>query len=248
MSFTVPRPAEDPTINNIVLVHGAFADGLSWSAVTGLLQSRGYHVTAVQNPLTSLEDDVASTERVLARQTGDVLLVGHSWAGVVITQAGNNPKVKGLVYLSALIPDSGESVADALERIQAQMGKMAIDGNGLIWLDNPDVFRHMIANDIPEPRARVLAAAQQPIAASAFVDKVGEAAWRNKPAWYLITEDDYALSPAVQAHFARQAGADETRISAGHLSIVSQPDCVAALIATAARTLVRDEDIAARLR
>lgn len=235
MRIVAPQPAEELKIRNIVLVHGAFADGSSWSAVIRLLQSRGYHVTAVQNPLTSLKDDVTATERVLTRQTGDVLLVGHSWAGAVITQAGNHPKVKGLVYLSALIPDSGESVADALDRLQAPMEEMTADGNGLIWLDNPDIFRHVMANDIPEPQVRVLAATQQPISGSAFGDKVGEAAWRNKPAWYLIAENDHALPPEVQAHFARQTGANVSRINSSHMSMVSQPEYVANLIELAFR-------------
>lgn len=127
ISFASPLRAEATDIKNIVLVHGAFADGSSWSAVIPLLQADGYHVTAVQNPLTSLQDDVTATERVLERQKGGVLLVGHSWAGAVITQAGNAPNVKGLVYLSALAPDSGESVAEALTRLNAPMEGMEAD-------------------------------------------------------------------------------------------------------------------------
>jgi len=183
-------------LRDIVLVHGAFADGSSWARVIDILQRKGYHVTAVQNPLTSLADDVAATRRVLERQKGKVLLVGHSWAGAVVTEAGNAPNVKGLVYLSALVPDSDESVGELLARLQAPMDGLKPDGNGLIWLDDPAAFRQVMAGDLPAPTVRLLAAAQQPIAASAFGGKVVHAAWRDKPSWYLVTEDDHALAPA----------------------------------------------------
>lgn len=237
MPFCHPAYAEEQNINNIVLVHGAFTDGSVWSAVTALLQSKGYHVTAVQNPLTSLRDDVAATDRVLARQSGGVLLVGHSWAGAVITQAGNAANVRGLVYLSALVPDAGESVAGALERLDAPMAGMTADGDGLIWLDNPQAFHQVMANDIPLPQARLLAAAQQPIAASAFSERVTQAAWRSKPAWYLVTDNDHALNPSVQARFAAEAGAQVSRLDSGHLSMIAHPAEVAALIDRAARSL-----------
>lgn len=233
-SYISPLQAGESGIKNIVLVHGAFTDGSSWSAVTSLLQSAGYHVTAVQNPLTSLRDDVAATQRVLERQAGDVLLVGHSWAGAVISQAGNASNVKGLVYLSALAPDSGESVSDALERHHAPMKGMSADKNGLIWLDNPDVFRQVMANDMPLSQARLLTSVQQPIAVAAFSEKLQMAAWRNKPAWYLITENDNALNSSVQTRFAREIGAHVSRLHSGHMSMVSHPEEVVALIEKAA--------------
>ncbi|MDV2900291.1 alpha/beta hydrolase [Phytobacter diazotrophicus] len=235
--FATSAGAQESIIKNIVLVHGAFTDGSSWSAVTALLQAKGYNVTAVQNPLTSLNDDVAATERVLQRQHGDVLLVGHSWGGAVITQAGNAENVKGLVYLSALVPDSGESVTDTLTRLNAPMSGMQPDNNGLIWLDNPEIFQNVMANDLPEPQARLLAAAQQPIAAKAFNEKVNHAAWRNKPSWYLVTENDNALNPAVQNLLAREAGANITHLPSSHMSMVSHPKDVAALIDKAAHNL-----------
>lgn len=235
--FATSAGAQESIIKNIVLVHGAFTDGSSWSAVTALLQAKGYNVTAVQNPLTSLNDDVAATERVLQRQHGDVLLVGHSWGGAVITQAGNGENVKGLVYLSALVPDSGESVTDTLTRPNAPMSGMQPDNNGLIWLDNPEMFQNVMANDLPEPQARLLAAAQQPIAAKAFNEKVNHAAWRNKPSWYLVTENDKALTPAVQNLLAREAGANITHLPSSHMSMVSHPKHVAALIDKAAHNL-----------
>nr|WP_313553179.1 alpha/beta hydrolase [Raoultella terrigena] len=310
LAYLSPLRAEEPDIKNIVLVHGAFTDGSIWSAVIPLLQADGYHVTAVQNPLTSLQDDVTATERVLARQQGDTLLVGHSWAGAVITQAGNAPNVKGLVYLSALVPDSGESVSQALARLHAPMDGMTADNNGLFWLDDADDFYRVMANDLPLSQARLLAATQQPIAAGAFMEKVrtlvpdsGEsvsqalarlhapmdgmtadnnglfwlddaddfyrvmandlplsqarllaatqqpiaagafmekvrtAAWHSKPSWYLITENDNALNASVQTSFARQAGAHATRIDSGHLSMISHPAEVAALIKRAAHSV-----------
>ncbi|GES53629.1 alpha/beta hydrolase [Rhizobium sp. NBRC 114257] len=222
-------------VRNIVLVHGAFADGSSWVSVIERLQARGYHVTAVQNPLTSLADDVAATNRVLRRQTGDVLLVGHSWAGAVITEAGNASNVKGLVYLSALVPDSGESVADLLTRLNAPMSGMTPDSEGLIWLDDAAAYRQVMAADVPAEKAAELAAIQQPIAAAAFGAKVGHAAWQDKPSWYLRTENDNALPPAVQQTMAQQIKAQITSIPSSHMSLVSHPDAVVDLIDRAAR-------------
>ncbi|TWC65132.1 alpha/beta fold hydrolase [Herbaspirillum sp. SJZ099] len=221
---------------DIVLVHGAFADGSSWSKVIALLQKKGYRVTAVQNPLTSLEADVTATTRVIERQPHDVLLVGHSWGGAVITEAGNHPKVHGLVYLSALTPDSGESVGQLLERLHAPMEGMAPDTNGLVWLDDPAAFAKVMAGDVASQEARRLAAVQQPIAAAAFSEKIGQAAWRGKPSWYLLTEGDHALPIAVQRKLAAMTGAHTVEIRSSHMSLVSHPDAVAALIDRAART------------
>lgn len=224
-----------PAVRNIVLVHGAFADGSSWRPVIVRLQRMGYHVTAVQNPLTSLTDDVAATESVLHRQTGDVLLVGHSWAGAVITQAGNAAHVKGLVYLSALVPDDGESVADLLQRLNAPMTGLAPDAQGLIWLDDARQFQHVMAADIPLTQARALASVQQPVAAACFTGKVQHAAWHDKPVWYLRTTNDNALGPRVQQAIAKHIGATVTSIRSSHMSMLSHPDDVARLIDQAAR-------------
>ena len=224
-----------PVVRNIVLVHGAFADGSSWSPVIVRLQRMGYRVTAVQNPLTSLADDVAATESVLHRQTGDVLLVGHSWAGAVVTQAGNAANVKGLVYLSALVPDDGESVADLLQRLHAPMTGLAPDAHGLIWLDDARAFQHVMAADIPLEQARVLASVQQPVAAACFTGKIQHAAWHDKPVWYLRTTNDNALKPAVQQAIAQHIGATVTSIRSSHMSMLSHPDEVARLIDLATR-------------
>lgn len=235
--LSAPAMVNAQGITNIVLVHGAFADGSSWSAVTERLQAKGYHVAAVQNPLTSLQDDVDATQRVIARQHGDVLLVGHSWAGAVVTQAGNNEKVRGIVYLSALVPDSGESVCDLLNRLSSPMLGMTPDSHGLIWLDSPAAFQHVMAADVASDEVEKLAAVQQPIAASAFNDKIKQAAWKGKPSWYLLTQNDNALPYNVQKKIAAQTGAVTKTLHSSHLSLISHPDDVATFITKAAKSL-----------
>ncbi|QBH01222.1 alpha/beta fold hydrolase [Xanthomonas oryzae] len=222
---------------NIVLVHGAFADGSSWSGVIEALQRQGYHVTAVQNPLTSLADDVAATRRVLERQHGDVLLVGHSWGGAVMTEAGNAGNVKGIVYLSALVPDTGESVGKLLARLKAPMEGLQSDAHGLVWLDDAATYQQVMAADVPLAKVRQLAAVQQPMTAAAFDDAVTQAAWHRKPTWYLITDNDNALRPDVQRAIAKQIGATSSTIATSHLSLVAQPTEVAEFIARAARSI-----------
>ncbi|ASW09907.1 alpha/beta fold hydrolase [Rhizobium sp. 11515TR] len=224
-----------PGVKSIVLVHGAFADGSSWSDVIRLLQAKGYHVTSVQNPLTSLADDVEATRRVLARQKGDVLLVAHSWAGAVVTEAGNAANVKGIVYLSALAPDSSESVADLLQKRNAPMEGLAPDANGLVWLDDPTAFAHVMAGDVSRKRVAVLAATQQPMTAKAFGENITHAAWLDKPTWYLVTQGDNALPTHVQEWIAKHIGARTTTIKSSHMSMISHPYFVADFIAKAAR-------------
>lgn len=232
------KAAETPSgVRNIVLVHGAFADGSTWQDVIPLLQAKGYHVTAVQNPLTSLADDVAATSRVLARQKGGVLLVGHSWAGAVITEAGTAENVKGLVYLSALVPDAGESVADMLDKQMAPMEGLAPDHNGLVWLDDPKAFAHVMAADVSPERVAVLTSTQQPIAARSFTDKLKSAAWMSKPSWYLVTDGDNALPDRVQRWLAQHIGATTITIPSSHMSMVSHPQAVADLLIRAAQGL-----------
>lgn len=228
-----------PGIRNIVLVHGAFADGSSWTPVISRLQAMGYQVTAVQNPLSSLADDVAATAHVLRRQTGDVVLVGHSWGGTVITEAGNAPQVKALVYLSALAPDNGESVTDLLQRLHAPLAALTPDAEGLLWLDDPAQFHRIMAADVPIAKARQLAAIQQPIAAASFTGRISHAAWRDKPSWYLHTTRDQALQPAVQLAIAQQMGATRVAIPSSHFALQSHPEAVARLIDQAARTAAR---------
>ncbi|MDA3671091.1 alpha/beta hydrolase [Burkholderia cenocepacia] len=230
--------ATAPAVRNIVLVHGAFADGSSWQPVISRLQRMGYHVTAVQNPLTSLDDDVAATENVLRRQTGDVLLVGHSWAGAVITQAGNTANVRGLVYLSALVPDDGESVDDLLHKLDAPMTGLSPDARGLVWLDDARQFQRVMAGDLPFEQVEALTSTQQPIAIACFTGKVRHAAWHDKPRWYLRTTGDNALKETVQHAIAQRIGATVTTFRSSHMSMLSHPDDVARLIDRAARTVL----------
>ncbi len=232
-SATAASPT--PAIHNIVLVHGALTDGSSWAPLVIKLQAMGYHVTAVQNPLSSLADDVKATERVLRRQDGNVLLVGHSWGGAVITQAGNAANVKGLVYLSALAPDSAESVHDLMTAINAPMNGLSPDQEGMIWMDDPAKFHQFMAADVPMAKVKELVAAQQPIAAATMDEKVQHAAWRDKPTWYLKAEKDQALPTTVQQTIAQRMGAHIVSVPSSHMSYLSHTDAVAKLIDQAAR-------------
>lgn len=234
LSWMEPAKAASQ-IRNIVLVHGAFSDGSCWSEVIKLLQQKGYKVTAVQNPLTSLAADVSATQRVLERQVGDTLLVGHSWAGAVITVAGNFDRVKRLVYISALVPDSGQSVGEMLASLNAPMDSLKPDIRGDVWLDDASVYKNVMAFDLPIQKIRVLTAIEQPIQASAFQDKVSHAAWRDKPSWYLLTENDNALKPEVQRQIATHIKARITPIKSSHMSMLSHPSQVADLIDRAAK-------------
>lgn len=227
--------ATEDRIQHIVLVHGAFTDGSSWAPVISRLQTMGYHVTAVQNHLTSLADDVTQTEKVLRRQAGKVLLVGHSWGGAVISQAGNAPNVAGLAYMSALTPDSGESATELLQRLNVQMTGLTPDEAGLIWVDQPKQFKKIMADDLPLNRVRLLSAVQQPVAAHSFAEPVTQAAWRTKPSWYLLTNRDQALPLAAQKTMAQQIGARVQSVPASHLSMISRPLAVSAWIDRAAR-------------
>lgn len=219
----------------IVLVHGAYADGSSWSRVIPLLQAKGYHVVAVQNPTTSLADDVAATERVLKQQTGSVVLVGHSWAGVVITQAGNDARVKALVYVDASAPDSGQSISDAAAAFPAEPGAGAgiKDENGFLTLPDAAVARYF-AQDLSPAEQGVVSATQIPWFIGCLSDKVTKAAWRDKPSWWVIGENDHMIAPGLQAKMAAGIKAKVTTIPTSHLSILVDPKAVTAVILAAA--------------
>jgi pimeloyl-ACP methyl ester carboxylesterase len=243
-----PAPAPRPTaatappagpVQNIVLVHGAFVDGSSWNGVIERLQKKGYHVASVQIPLTSLADDVAATRRVLARLSGPTVLVGHSWGGSVITEAGSGPdasNVVGLVYVSAIAPDIGESAVDILKRgPQMPAGSaMVKDSGGFLWLD-PARYHSDFAADVPESLTRVLAAAQQPIAAKEFEEHATQAAWRYKPSWYIVTSRDRAVSPEIQRWMAHRIGATIVETPSSHLVTVAHAGATADAIARAAK-------------
>lgn len=223
-------------IDNIVLVHGAFADGSSWSGVIRLLQARGFNVTAVQQPLTSLEADVAITRHVLDMQDGPTLLVGHSYGGVIITVAGNAPNVAGLVYVAAYAPDEGENIADVKQLAPVAGGgvHVKVDTLGYAWIDR-EAFREAFAADVDPVTARVMAAVQMPWKIP--TDRVSHPAWRSRPCWYQISAQDQMISPELQAVMAKRMGAQVKILEASHASAVSQPGDVAGLIASAAESL-----------
>ncbi|MCX5497642.1 alpha/beta hydrolase [Kaistia dalseonensis] len=223
------------TIKNIVLVHGAFVDASSWDGVAAILAAKGYTVTAVKNPLTSLADDVAATEAVLDAQDGPTVLVGHSWGGVVIGEAGDNAKVKALVYVSAFAPDKGESVSALAAGGPATPGTAAIrpDSKGYLTID-PAVFPSAVAGDLPKAVGEHLAAHQMPINHTAFDAPATVAAWHDKPSWYVLSTKDLVLDPHAQEFFAGRIKAKVTKVDGSHASLASHAAEVAAVIEAAA--------------
>ena len=239
-TLTAPVHAQTASTNtrpveNIVLVHGAFADGSGWRGVYDELTRRGYRVTIVQNPLTSLADDVASTRRVLDRQDGPTILVGHSWGGTVITEAGTHPNVVSLVYVSALAPDAGESTAQQYQGF-APTPEFVIeiqkDGFGFLNLQK---FKAGFAHDVSDADAAFLRDSQVPISMSVFETRLQHAAWRTKPSWAVIATEDKAFDQAMLVHMAERIGANITRVSASHAVFMTQPKVVAGTIDRAAK-------------
>lgn len=221
--------------HNIVLVHGAFVDQTSWQPVADILAKKGYNVTLVENPLTSLAADVDATKRALAKQNGKTVLVGHSWGGVVITQAGDDPKVSALVYVSAFAPDVGESVAALAKSGPATEGGAAIhpDEKGNLYID-PKVFPDAVGADLPPNVAEYLAKHQLPLSHTAFEAPVDTAAWRDKPTFYMITTKDKVIAPEAQKMFAARMKAQTTEVAGSHASLVVHADAIAAVIEKAA--------------
>jgi pimeloyl-ACP methyl ester carboxylesterase len=220
---------------NIVLVHGAFVDQTSWQPVADILTKKGYHVTLVENPLTSLAADVAATRQALAKQHGRTVLVGHSWGGVVITQAGDDPKVSALVYVSAFAPDVGQSVAILAKNGPATEGAAAIhpDDKGNLTID-PKVFPSAVAPDLPLQIAESLANHQLPLNHVAFEAPVDRAAWRHKPTFYVISTEDKVIAPEAQRFFATEMKAQVTEVAGSHAALVVHAQEVAAVIEKAA--------------
>jgi pimeloyl-ACP methyl ester carboxylesterase len=231
---TIP---DDQAVRNVVLVHGAFVDGSGWRGVHDALVARGYAVTIVQIPLTSLADDVAATVRVLDRQPGPAILVGHSWGGTVITEAGVHPNVAGLVYVSALSPDAGENTAQQYEG-HTTPPEFVIDahGDGFGFL-NPELFKAGFAADASDADAAFLRDSQVPIALSAFETRLENAAWRTKPSWAVIATEDKAFDQAMLQAMAARIGAIVTEVPASHAVFMTRPLEVAAVIDTAARSV-----------
>ncbi|KQN65645.1 hypothetical protein ASF04_18675 [Duganella sp. Leaf61] len=228
----VPAAAD----TTIVLVHGAFADGSSWNKVIPLLHAKGYKVVAVQNPLSSLADDVAATRRVVDAQTGKVVLVGHSWGGTVITEAGTSDEIKALVYVAAFAPSEGEASGNLGKDYAVPPGVPTLqqDATGYLWLPADSVAKNF-AQDVPAATARMIAATQGPIAAKAFADTTTVAAWKNKANYYIVADQDRMIAPALQQAFAKKINAVTTTLPTSHVPMVSQPAKVADVIIAAAR-------------
>jgi pimeloyl-ACP methyl ester carboxylesterase len=223
-----------PEKPSIVLVPGAYEDGSIWMKVIGLLQAKGFEVTSVPIPLTSLAADVATTRSVLARQRGSVILVGHSWGGAVITEAGSAANVVGLVYIAAVAPDVGEASGDILRRCPKHSPlPIHTDDAGMKWLD-PSAYPQAWAADLEVAQARILAAVQRPIATQSFTDKVSQAAWHTKPSWFQISTQDIPQCPEMQRFMAKRMGATTIELKSSHASPLSHPDEVANLIIEAA--------------
>jgi pimeloyl-ACP methyl ester carboxylesterase len=232
---------------NVVLVHGAWADGSSWSAVIEALQADGYNVTAPQFPETSLADDVARLRHVLGRQTGPTILAGHSYGGQIITSLdADAPNVVGLVYIAAFGLDEGESLGALLGGgpPTPSLAHLVVDDHGFGWLPEDDFVTHF-ASGIDPVNARVLWAVQQPISMSAFEDEMGTPAWKSLPSWYLVATGDQAIPPDAERQFAQRMGATTVEVDAGHLAMVSHAADVVRLIEAAAEAT--HGDAAARL-
>jgi pimeloyl-ACP methyl ester carboxylesterase len=221
---------------SVVLVHGGFVDGSGWQGVYDILRRQGYRVGVVQNPTLSLEDDVAITKRVIAAQPGPVILVGHSYGGVVITQAGTDPKVAGLVYIAAFAPDKGESVATLIANPApgAPVPPILPPQDGFLLLDK-EKFAAAFAADVPKDQAEFMAHSQVPWGIQALEGTVSEPAWKSKPSWYLVATDDRMIPPPAQQFMSKRAGSTVVESKGSHAVYVSQPAAVAALIEKAAR-------------
>ena len=230
--------AASPTspAKNVVLVHGGFVDGSGWEAVYRALRKEGLTVSVVQNPTISLADDVKVTRRVVAAQDGAVVLVGHSYGGAVITEAGNDPKVASLVYIAAFAPDKGESVSALIKDPPpgAPVPPILPPQDGYLLLDKAK-FAASFAGDVDPERAAFMADAQVPWGVEALGGTISEAAWRSKPSWYMVTTDDRMIPPPAQRFMSKRAGATVVEVNGSHAIYVSQPAAVAGLIAKAAK-------------
>jgi len=227
-------------VKNIVIVHGAFADGSGWENVFAILKAHGYNVTMVQNPLTSLEDDVAAAQRVIDKQDGPVVLVGHSWGGTVITQAGNNDKVASLVYVAAFVPDAGETTLDLVKREPPapENGILPPDEKGFIYYDKAK-FRAGFAADVSQEKTDFMFASQGPIAVKAFLTPVTTPAWKTKPAFAIVATDDKSINPSLQRTMYKRAAAVVTEIKGSHVLFISNAAAVARVIEAAAKAKSR---------
>jgi pimeloyl-ACP methyl ester carboxylesterase len=235
--FGRPSPAHaQPAVGarNIVLVHGAYADGSCWSEVIGRLQLAGLRATAVQNPLTSLADDVAATRRILALQDGPTVLVAHSWGGMVISEAGVDPKVSALVYVAARAPDAGEDYTALAAKFPTPPASAGLVKQGGFAQLSEEAFLRDFAGDIEPAKARILYAVQGRVSDTLFSGKTTQAAWRSKPSWYAVSTEDRTISPELERFMADRMKAKTIEVKASHLSLISHPQEITDLILNAA--------------
>ena len=236
-SAILPRGAaaqRAPKARNVVLVHGLFADGSCWSEVIARLQPAGINATSVQNPLTTLEECVAAAQRALALQDGPTVLVGHSFSGMIVTEAGIDPKVTALVYVAARAPDAGEDYTALANQYPAPPASAGIVWSGDYGLLSEAAFLRDFAGDLPAAKARVLYAVQAPFARALLAGKTTHAAWRSKPSWYAVSTEDRTINPDLERFMAQRMGAKTIEVKASHLSLISQPDTITKLILEAA--------------
>jgi pimeloyl-ACP methyl ester carboxylesterase len=227
------------SIKNVVLVHGAFADGSGFKALYNVLTKKGYRVTIVQNPLTSLEEDVAATKVVLDKQDGPVVLAGHSWGGAVITEAGNHPKVEALVYIAAFQPDTGESALQWLQTTAPapENGVLAPDDKGIVYYDEAKYHAGFCA-DIPKDEAQFMFASQGAFYAKGFATPIPHAAWRDKPAYACVATEDKSIAPDIQRSMYKRSNTKVKDVKGSHVIYMSQPEAVADVIIEAAKQSV----------
>ena len=225
-------------VRNVVLVHGGFVDGSGWQGVYKVLKKDGYNVSIVQNPTNSLADDVAVTKRALAGQDGPAILVGHSYGGVVITEAGNDPKVAGLVYIAAFVPDTGESVGSLIQNPPpgAPVPPILPPQDGYLFLDRAK-FAASFAADVTAADAAFMADSQVPWGLDALNGAVTQPAWKTKPSWYLVATDDKMIPPDAQRGMSKRAGATVVEVKGSHAVYVSQPEAIASLVQQAAKNV-----------
>ena len=240
VQFFLGQEKETVFIKNIVLVHGAWVDGSSWSKVIPILESKGFNVTAVQLPLTSFADDVATTRRALALEDGPTLLVGHSYGGAVITEAGNDPRVAGLIYVAAVAPDQGESTVELLGSAPTPLGtELRSDASGFLKL-TPRGVAEDFAQCLPSREIEVLTATQSPTNLAALSGRVTSPAWRSKPSWYIVAGQDQAISPVLEEAQAKRINAITITLPTCHVAMLGEPAKVADFIAAAGSKSDRD--------
>jgi pimeloyl-ACP methyl ester carboxylesterase len=231
MAAAAPKAvAQTARANNIVLVHGLFADGSSWSGVIPLLQARGLNVTSVQNPLTTLDAAVAACRKVLDRQDGPTVLAGHSFSGMIVTEAGVHPNVSALVYVAARAPDAGEDYGALAARFPAPPASAGIVYDGDEGRLSEEAFLRDFAGDLPAVKARALFAVQEPFQKTLLSGRTSQAAWRSKPSFYAVSTQDRTINPDLQRFMASRMGAKTVELQSSHVSLISHPREIAALI------------------